>query len=206
MDIILHINNTGPLNQIFTSYTANEASAICVADAFVNDLICIYGSPKALLTDQGTHFLNILIKKIAGKFRIAQYKTTAYRPQSNGSIESSHHVLAEYLKQYTKGNNWDEYLKMASFSYNTSIYEGTKYTPYEHTLLYGRRARALTNNPLLSDITNESYTEYLVQMFDRIRDIQTHARENLIKAKVRSKQYYDRNIRPRKYETTKCIC
>jgi len=64
-----------------------HASAIDVADAFVNEFICTYGAPKTLLTAQGTHFLNSLMKNIAKRFRIAQYKATAYRPQANGSIE-----------------------------------------------------------------------------------------------------------------------
>jgi len=48
-----------------------HAGAIDVADAFVNEFICTYGTPKALLTDQGTHFLNSLMKNIAKRFRIA---------------------------------------------------------------------------------------------------------------------------------------
>jgi len=36
---------------------------------------------------------------IARKYKISIYKTIAYRPQSNGSIERFHHVLMEYLKQ-----------------------------------------------------------------------------------------------------------
>lgn len=54
-----------------------------------------------------------MMKAIARKFRILHYKTTAYRPQSNGSIERSHHVLWEYLKQIIKDKTeWDDYLKL----------------------------------------------------------------------------------------------
>lgn len=42
--------------------------------------------------------MSSLMKKIANKFRIKQIKTTAYHPQSNGSLERSHHALAEYIK------------------------------------------------------------------------------------------------------------
>jgi len=191
------------MQDLLTKYSLaiplREASAICVADAFIDDFICIYGAPKALLTDQGTHFLNVLMNKIARKFKIIQYRTTAYHPQSNGSIERSHHVLAEYLKQYTNKSDWDKYLKLASFSYNTSVHEGTRYTPYE--LVYGRRARVPTSDPPMHDVTNESYTEYLTRTFNRIRDVQDHARDNLIKAKQRSKRYYDKKARPQEYET-----
>ena len=43
---------------------------------------------------------------------------------------------------------------------------------------------------------NESYTEYLTTLCDRIATAQNYARENLIKAKERSKKYYDRRANP----------
>ena len=73
--------------------------AITIADAFVKRLICIFGSPKTILTDQGQNFLCFLMKQISKRFRIKQIKTTAFHPQSNGSLERSHHALSEYLKQ-----------------------------------------------------------------------------------------------------------
>ena len=73
--------------------------ASTIADALVKKFICIFGSPRAVLTDQG---------KI---FRIRQFKTTAFHPQSNGSLERSHHVLAEYLKQFvSKNSEWDDWI------------------------------------------------------------------------------------------------
>lgn len=169
-------------------------AAIDVADAFTDDFICIHGAPKALLTDQGSHFLNSLMKNLARKFRIKHYKTTAYHPQSNGSVERSHHVLWEYLKQFVdKNNEWDKCLKMACFSYNTSMHEGTLYTPHE--LVYGRIARTPTANIDIEEERNESYAQYLENLYNKISYAQSIARDNLIRAKKRSKQYYDRRVR-----------
>ena len=85
------------IQDLLTKYSLaiplRNASAIDVAEEFVNEFICIYGAPKALLTDQGSHFLNSLMRSVARKFRIQHFKTTAYRPQANGSVERSHHVL-----------------------------------------------------------------------------------------------------------------
>ena len=119
------------IQDLLTKYSLaiplKQATAIDVATAFVNEFICIYGAPKALLTDQGSNFLSALMRAVARKFRISQCKTTAYHPQSNGSIERSHHVLWEYLKQYVdKEREWDEQLRLATFSYNTSMHESTK--------------------------------------------------------------------------------
>jgi len=186
------------IQDLLTKYSLaiplEHATAVNIANAFTDEFVCIYGAPKALLTDQGANFVNSLMRNIARKFRITQMKTTAYHPQSNGSVERSHHVLWEYLKQFVdKSHEWDKWLKLACFSYNTSVHEGTKYTPYE--LVFGRTARTPSADPPPSDLQNESYTEYLTSLFNRIRDSQTIARENLITSKQRSKRYYDRKTK-----------
>ena len=185
------------IQDLLTKYSLaiplQHAGAVQVADAFTNEFICIFGAPKAILTDQGSHFVNSLMRNIARKFRIKQYQTTAYRPQSNGSIERSHQVLWEYLKQFVdKNNEWDKELNLASFSYNTSVHEGTQYTPHE--LVFGKIARAPSSDPDITDTTNESYAAYLTSLFNRLRETQTIARENLNNAKKRSKGYYDRKL------------
>jgi len=136
----------------------------------------------------------------AKKFRISHYKTTAYRPQSNGSIERSHHVLWEYLKQIIKNKTeWDTYLNLACFSYNTSVHEGTQYTPHE--LVFGKLARTPTSDPPPEDVNNESYTEYLTNLYNKLRDVQECAKTNLKTAKERSKNYYDKRIKPCSFRT-----
>ena len=84
---------------------------------------------------------------MAKSFRIKQFRTTALHTQSNGSLERSHHVLGEYLKRYVAKNlEWDDWLELAMFSYNTSVHEGTKCTPYE--LVFGKLAREPFGKPL----------------------------------------------------------
>lgn len=176
-----------------------HAAALDIADAFVNDVICIFGAPNGILTDQGSHFINNLIRNIARKFKIAHFHTTAYRPQSNGSIERSHHVLWEYLKQFVdKNSEWDQHLKLATFSYNTSVHESTQYTPHE--LVFGKIARAPTSDPPLGN-SGETYSNYLTNLYNRLRETQEIARDNLMHAKERSKTYYDKKQRTTTYRT-----
>lgn len=172
-----------------------HAGAIDVAEAFTNEFICIYGAPRALLTDQGSHFVNSLMRTVARKFKISRCTTTAYRPQANGSVERSHHVLWEYLKQITDDRrDWDTHLKVACFSYNTSVHEGTKYTPHE--LVFGKIARLPTSEPAPEDLRNESYEEYLTNLYNKLRDAQEAANDHLKTAKERSKRYYDKKSNP----------
>lgn len=174
-------------------------TAIETADALINRFICRFGSPKMILTDQGSNFVNSLIKQIARKFRITHFRTTAFHPQTNGSIERSHLVLVEYLKQYTKNNNWDTWLEMAMFAYNTSVHEGTRFTPHE--LVFGALARAPSSDNPPTLTPDESYNHYLADLQVRLAETQDTARRNLTGAKQKSKTYYDRKVNPKTFES-----
>jgi len=74
-------------------------------------------------------------------------------------------VLWEYLKQFVDANHeWDEHLRLAMFSYNTSVHKGTKFTPHE--LIFGKIARVLSSDPPLEKEINETYTNYLASLFN----------------------------------------
>lgn len=48
--------------------------------------------------------------------------------------------------------------------------------------------------------SNETYDQYLTALFDKLRDTQEIARENLRTAKKRSKRYYDKKARPYEFK------
>ncbi|KAL6416863.1 hypothetical protein ACFW04_013119 [Cataglyphis niger] len=190
------------MQDLLTKYSVavplREATSLAITDALTKNFICIYGTPKAILTDQGTNFLSALMRNLTKRFNIQHFKTTAYHPQSNGSIERSHHVLTEYLKtQVEKEKEWDNYINMAMFSYNTSVHEGTKFSPFE--LIFGRIARLPSAHTPIDENLEITYQQYLTDLFNKINDIQEEARKNLIAAKERSKYYYDQKINPQNF-------
>ena len=89
------------LSKFSLAIPLSNALATTIADAFIKKFICIFGAPQIILTDQGRNFLSSLIQKVPKRFKIKRVKTTAFHPQSNGSLERSHHALGEFLKQYS---------------------------------------------------------------------------------------------------------
>ena len=118
------------LSKFAIAVPLKTTSAKDIADAFVRNYICYFGAPRVVLTDQGSNFLNKFTRRIAKRFKIKQIKTTAYHPATNGSIERKHCTLAEHIKMYVESlSDWDQWLHLATFSYNTNVHESTKHTP-----------------------------------------------------------------------------
>ncbi|CAD6223579.1 GSCOCG00013004001-RA-CDS, partial [Cotesia congregata] len=206
MDIVGPLPRTGDGNEyiltiqdLFSKFCVAiplpDMLAITVADAFIKRYVSTFGAPKALLTDQGRNFISSFMQRICKRFKVKKIQTTAFRPQSNGSLERSHHVLGEYLKQYISNKTeWDGWLELAMFSYNTCVHEGTRYSPFE--LVFGKIARVPSSEPLHDLDKLPTYNDYIIKLVERLTQIRQLARDNLVGAKIKSKELYDKKIKP----------
>ena len=51
-----------------------------VADFVKNNLICRFGVPKSIITDNGANLNSHLMKEICDQFKIFHHNSTTYRP------------------------------------------------------------------------------------------------------------------------------
>ena len=148
-----------------------DATAETIAKFLVKRFICIHGCPEIILTDLGTNFVSKLFREVAKLFSIKRTFTTAYRPQSNGSIERAHTKLNEFLRFYSsQQKQWDEWVEFASFCYNTTVHDSTNYTPHE--LVFAKKARFPSDGLTLKD---QTYLQYVTDMITRLTEIQNYA-------------------------------
>lgn len=80
-------------DQLWNCIAIGLPNGAVIADAFIKFWVCVFGTPQTILTDQGTNFLSGLLKQVAKRFKIQKVKTTAFHPESNGSLESSYTTL-----------------------------------------------------------------------------------------------------------------
>nr|GEW23572.1 reverse transcriptase domain-containing protein [Tanacetum cinerariifolium] len=79
----------------------NDARVIC---KFFKSFFARFGSPRAIISDRGTHFCNDQFAKAMLKYRVTHYLSTAYHPQTSGQVEVSNHGLKRILER-TIGEN-----------------------------------------------------------------------------------------------------
>ena len=122
--------------------------------------------------------------------KIVENKENSVHPESLGSIEISHRVLAEYLRHYVEEDqtNWDEWVSFGAYAYNTSEHSATGYSPFE--LVFGHTSSlpsALRRQP-----SPQYNYDYMSELKGRLQTAHHVAKQNLIASKVRSKDYYDK--------------
>ena len=76
--------------------------SVTVAVSLAENVICRFRCLRIIHTDQGSNFPSQIMKTFRKIFKIKQMKSTAFLPQSLGSLERSRHVFVEYLRHYCK--------------------------------------------------------------------------------------------------------
>ena len=186
------------LSKYVVAVPMERQDADTVARAFVEKIVLLYGIPQIVQTDQGSNFMSEMFKDTCRLLKIKKIQSTAFHPESQGSIERSHRVLAEYLRHYVSEDqtDWDAWVPFAAYVYNTTQHSATKYTPFE--LLFGRPSTIPTSLKKPPEISY-NYDNYAAELKGRLQTAHQQARKSLMESKVKSKEYFDRTTVPSKF-------
>ena len=72
-----------------------------VVNAYLKYIVCMFGTSRKILSDNGTEFKNKLFDEVAEKLGIERKVYSAsYRPQTNGRIKGFHKYLKECIGKH----------------------------------------------------------------------------------------------------------
>nr|GEZ92095.1 reverse transcriptase domain-containing protein [Tanacetum cinerariifolium] len=186
-----------------------EAKALPTNDArvvvkFLKSLFSQFGTPKAIISDRGTHFCNDQFSRVMEKYRVTHRLSTTYHPQTSGHVEVTNHRLKRILGR-TVGENhalWNDKLEDALWAFCTAFKTSIGCTPYR--LVYGKACHL----PL--ELEHKAYWALKHTNFDlrtagdhwklqlnELNELRDQAYENSLIYKERTKKLHDDKIKNR---------
>lgn len=157
-----------------------------------------FGLPKIVQTDQGTNFLSKLCAQVFKSLNITHRISSAYHPESQGSLERFHQTLKAMLRKYCieSESEWDEGVPLFLFAIRNTVQESLKFSPSE--LVFGHAVKGplnvLKERMLgLEDSRKTNVLDYVSKFHDRLQKACMLARESLTKAQSKMKTWYDKS-------------
>nr|GEZ28562.1 reverse transcriptase domain-containing protein [Tanacetum cinerariifolium] len=99
---------------------------------FLKSLFSRFETPKAIISDRGTHFCNNQFSRFMSEYGVTHRLSTAYHPQTSGQVEVTNRGLKRILER-TVGENralWSDKLEDALWAFKTAFKTPTGCTPY----------------------------------------------------------------------------
>ncbi|GJX16459.1 reverse transcriptase domain-containing protein [Tanacetum coccineum] len=186
-----------------------EVKALPTNDArvvvkFLKYLFAWFGTPRAIISDRGTHFCNDQFLKVMLKYGVTHRLSTAYHPQTSGQVEVSYRRLKRILER-TVGENcasWSDKLDDALWAFRTAFKIPIGCTPYK--LVYGKACH------LPIELEHKAYWALKHANYDlktagdhrkvqlnELNELRDQAYENSLIYKEKTKRIHDSKIKNR---------
>ncbi|TYK22867.1 putative RNA-directed DNA polymerase (Reverse transcriptase), Ribonuclease H [Cucumis melo var. makuwa] len=119
-----------------------EAASYCnvtrgvVLKFIKKELICRYGLPEGIITDNAKNLNNKVMDELCEQFKIIHRNSTPYRPKMNGAVEAANKNIKRIIEKMTIiYKDWHEMLPFVLHGYRTLVRTSTGAIPF--SLVYG---------------------------------------------------------------------
>lgn len=175
-------------------------TARAVADGLI-DIFSRTALPLVIQSDQGAQFTGSLVKNLCELLGVVQVRTTAYHPQTNGTVERMHGTLESMLtKAHHQGLDWVQQLPFALFALRQMPNRDTQLSPFD--IVFGREVRTpleLVHGEWVGhgDRRKRDVCAWVTQVQERIELAREAVRIRGERSVVERKNHYDKSSKLR---------
>ena len=115
---------------------SNVRRNVVVKFILKKEIICQYGLPRKIITNNATNMNNEMMKEMCEDFKIQYHNSMPYRPKMNGAVEAANENIKKIIQKMTVSyKDRHEMLPFALHGYRTLVRTSTGATPF--SLVYG---------------------------------------------------------------------
>ena len=171
-----------------------DKTAQSVADAFFSQIVCRFGMPIVIYSDQGREFENRIMQELCILCGSHKTRTTPYHPESDGLVERFNRTLFMLLAMFASKNreDWDDLLPAVMMAYRSSAHESTGFSPFR--LMFGEECTLPMDIGLpkqQSDLPDSISSPYAVWVRDALEVAYEQVRRYSGQVVQRQKRLYD---------------
>jgi len=118
------------------------------------EIFTSFGFPKIVQSDNGTEFVNSVLKQLFVKAKIDHRVITPYHPRANGIAERTVQTAVSTMKKLLEGvqEDWDLAIPSVQFAMNTKVAAIHKSTPF--SVLFGHNANEFSDFSTVSETSS----------------------------------------------------
>nr|GEZ98636.1 reverse transcriptase domain-containing protein [Tanacetum cinerariifolium] len=169
---------------------------------FLKSLFSRFGTPKAIISDRGTHFCNDQFARVMSKYGVTHRLSTAYHPQTSGQVEVTNRGLKRILEM-TVGENralWSDKLEDTLWAFRTAFKTPVGCTPYR--LVYEKACHLPLEHKAFWALKHANFNlkiagDHRKLQLNELSELRDQAYENSIIYKERTKKLHDKKIKNR---------
>ncbi|CAL9020537.1 unnamed protein product, partial [Prunus brigantina] len=150
-----------------------------------------FGTPRAIISDGGSHFVNQAFAALLKKYGITHKVATPYHPQTSGQVEISNREIKHILEKIvnTTRKDWSMRLDDALWAYRTAY--KTPIVELEHRAYWAIKA---------FNFDMKAAGEKRRLQLNELEELRHEAYENAKLYKEKTKQYHDKKILRKTFE------